>query len=245
MTTSNKEVIRQLYSQVFNEGKFGSLNEIVAASYTSPQGVKGPNALIQTIQQLKAAFPDAKWTIEEILGDGEKVMIRQLFTGTHTGDVFQHIPPGNQKVAARGTAFYEFADHRIIRSEILTDRLGLLQQLRAIPTDLSVFTSPGQVSFIDKFAMPVSSLAPFMEKVTSNRNLVRQQEGWISDRVFQRTLDDGSCEIVTVAIWASLAALDTAKEVVRQEYQRIGFDLPDFLKSFQITMERGIFTCAE
>jgi steroid delta-isomerase-like uncharacterized protein len=82
---------------------------------------------------LFAAFPDQKWTIEELIAEGDKVVNRFTWHGTHQGD-FLGIPPTGNQVEVKGVVIDRFADGKIADTRILMDNLGLMQQLGVVPT---------------------------------------------------------------------------------------------------------------
>lgn len=131
----NKEAIRNLYENIMNNRKFELLKGLIAEEYISISGTKGPLGFQEQIEALVKAFPDAKWHADDIICEGNKVIIRQKFQGTHLGE-FQHFSATGKSVSNTGTGFYTFKNGKIISSEIQTDRLSFLQQLGIIPTDL-------------------------------------------------------------------------------------------------------------
>ncbi|SHM44086.1 SnoaL-like polyketide cyclase [Chitinophaga jiangningensis] len=135
-TATNKATIRDLYENILNHRQLALADSIVAADYTNQQGLKGVQAFKQNLAGLLAAFPDGKWKVTAIIAEGNTVIVKQQMNGTHTGK-FQQIQPTNQAVVVDGIAIYTFRDGRIIHSEVLTDRLGFMQQLGVIDRDLS------------------------------------------------------------------------------------------------------------
>jgi predicted ester cyclase len=109
---------------------------MVSADYINPSGVKGVEGFQKSLLELAKAFPDAQWKAEEILADGNKVVVKQKFTGTHTNQ-FQNFRPTSKKVSVDGFTTFELQNGKIIDSLVLTDRLGFLQQLGVLPIDLS------------------------------------------------------------------------------------------------------------
>lgn len=100
---------------------------------------------------------------------------------------------------------------------------------------------PGEVSFIDRFIVPTASLKEFMERVSINRKLINTLPGFIQDHAYERTIENGDTEFITVAIWASREALDHARETVQAAYQREGFHPAAMVERLGITMNRGIY----
>lgn len=131
---SNKEVIRTLYAEVLNQKKFSLVDELVADDYVSLRGGKGPAGFLKGVKPVTDAFPDAEWTLEAIVAEGNSVMVKQTLKGTHKNQ-FQNIAPTGKVIQNDGFARYELKDGKIVRHEVLTDRLTFLQQLGVLPDD--------------------------------------------------------------------------------------------------------------
>jgi predicted ester cyclase len=77
-------------------------------------------------------FPDMKWTVDEQIAEGEKVVSRFTWTGTHKGE-FMGIPPTNKKVKVWGVVIDVIRNGLFSESRIIMDSVGLLQQLGVMP----------------------------------------------------------------------------------------------------------------
>lgn len=93
--------------------------------------------------------------------------------------------------------------------------------------------------FIDRFIIPETSKAEFIERMTINRNLISKLPGFIRDDVYKRNDEQGNTLCITVAVWESEAAIANAKEQVQADYKKTGFDMPGMLQRLNIKMERG------
>ncbi len=240
----NKEAINFLYNSILNKKIFSKLPEIISTDYTNSFGEKGVKGFQKSILELANAFPDAQWKAEEVIAENDKVVVKQKFTGTHKNQ-FQNIQPTGKTVSVDGAATYEFKNRKIIHSRIQTDRLVFLQQLGVLPADLSTVSDKNEtwnaVYFIDKFLVPKNSNAEFVQRMNYNRNFIKNLPGFIKDDVYQQEDKDGSFSIITIAAWQSQSHLDSAKQAVQQEYQRIGFNPLEFYKRLNITMDRGVY----
>ena len=67
-------------------------------------------------------------------------MIKWTIQGTHTGQ-FQYIAPTGKKVSSTGIGIYTLKDGKINATQVLTDRLGFLQELGVLPADLSTLVN--------------------------------------------------------------------------------------------------------
>jgi len=80
-----------------------------------------------------SAFPGGTGIIEDIIVEGNKVVSRLTFRGTHTGDLMG-IPPTGKTVTISEMIIDQFADGKIVESWHLFDQMGMMQQLGVIPT---------------------------------------------------------------------------------------------------------------
>lgn len=77
------------------------------------------------------AFPDVHISIEELVGEGDNVVLRWTFTGSHRGP-YQNIPATEKQVSYTGIDWYTIADGQIMAAVREQDNLDVLQQLGVI-----------------------------------------------------------------------------------------------------------------
>lgn len=82
---------------------------------------------------MRAAFPDFHETTEDVIAEGDRVMVRWSTRGTHQG-AFAGIPPTGKTVTWRGVFILRVAEGRFVEMWQIHDQLGLLQQLGATVT---------------------------------------------------------------------------------------------------------------
>jgi predicted ester cyclase len=242
----NKEVIRNLYENVLNNRKLELLSSLIAEEYTSSRGIQKVDGFKQQIVELLQGFPDAQWQVDELLAEGNKVMVRQQLNGTHAGQ-FQNITATGKRISTKGIAIYELKDGMIINQQIQTDRFGFLQQLGVLPTDLGLLSNKNvdkeQVYFVDKFFVPKNSIEEFTQRMNYNRNFIKNLDGYIRDEVYEQKDEEGNISIITIAAWENKVYLDKAKEAIQAEYKRIGFDPAGFYQRLDIKFEyRGLYS---
>jgi predicted ester cyclase len=75
-----------------------------------------------------SAFPDCRFTIDHLVGEGEMVSLSCTFNRTHTGPL-QEVPPTGKRVSTRGVSVCRIVDGRSVEEHVVWDGLGLLQQL--------------------------------------------------------------------------------------------------------------------
>jgi steroid delta-isomerase-like uncharacterized protein len=79
------------------------------------------------------AFPDSQVTIEDMIAEGDQVVTKKTFTGTHTGD-FAGIPSTGNKVTLEFVDIMRVRDGKIVEHWNCIDQLSFMQQLGVIPT---------------------------------------------------------------------------------------------------------------
>lgn len=128
----NKALIRRLFDEVLNGGRLDMLNQLVGAGYVehnpAPAQVAGAAGVRSKIQALQAAFPDLRFVLEELIGEGAIVAARYHWQGTHKGS-FLGIAPTGRKVLVRGMDFYRFEGGRLVEHWDNVDEFGMLTQL--------------------------------------------------------------------------------------------------------------------
>ena len=82
---------------------------------------------------MRHAFPDGVGTIEDLIADGDKVVSRLTYRGTHFGDLMG-IPPTGKSVAISEIIINQFADGKIVESWRMYEQMKMMQQLGVIPT---------------------------------------------------------------------------------------------------------------
>ncbi|WP_341843455.1 ester cyclase [Chitinophaga caseinilytica] len=239
----NKEVVRQLFEQVINERHFADMPKYVANEYTGPSGLKGPAAFEASILGLIRSFPDIRWQLLEFIAEGDKVMVKWQWKGTHAGD-FQHISATGLHITHNAIAIFTLKHEKVIDGFLFNDRLGFLQQLRQLPADESQIRAknqPGEVRFVDQFTVPAAAKKAFLERVRINRDFIKTLPGFLEDELLGHTAENGDFICITTARWKNAEALQAAKTAVQQAYRKEGFDPAAFMQKLKIRMERGVF----
>ncbi|MBO9583232.1 MAG: hypothetical protein J7574_03635 [Flavobacterium sp.] len=99
--------------------------------------------------------------------------------------------------------------------------------------------------FIDKFTVPQKSKQEFLKRVSINRNIIKQLNGFIKDDAYERTDEKGNLIYMTIAVWQNQTVLKKAKEIVQAEYKKEGFDIAEMFARLNITMERNTYNETE
>jgi steroid delta-isomerase-like uncharacterized protein len=99
-----------------------------------PVEATGAQALKQVWAMLLRAFPDLHITIEDLLAEGDKVVIRNTVTGTHQGE-YMGLPPTGKSVTYNEIFILRFANDRIAETWGVVDVLSQMKQLGIKPVD--------------------------------------------------------------------------------------------------------------
>lgn len=124
-STTNKDLIRRLVEDVWNRGQTRSIREYFG----------GPLADVVQMhhRELMDAFSDVRVEIEDIIAEDDRVAARLMVSGVHDRGVFAGREPTDKRVGYASFRFYRIADGKVVETWAMQDRLGLLQQLGAIP----------------------------------------------------------------------------------------------------------------
>jgi predicted ester cyclase len=93
-------------------------------------GVDGYHAFMGA---LLAAFPDARFPVDDVVAEGDRVAVRHRLVGTHGGP-FEGLPPTGRTVEIGAIVLLRFEGGRVAEGWLSADLLGLMQQIGAIPT---------------------------------------------------------------------------------------------------------------
>jgi steroid delta-isomerase-like uncharacterized protein len=138
-TEENKALARRAIEEIWNKKNLDAIDEIYSANYAShvsgsPLGeIRGPEGVRQFVGAYLHAFPDVRFTIEDLVAEGDTVVDRWTAHGTHQGELMG-IPPTGRQATVTGTEMNRCAGGRIVETWTEWDALGLLQQLGVIPS---------------------------------------------------------------------------------------------------------------
>ena len=133
-TEANKALLRRVVEEGFNKHNLALLDELYAdcVYYSPATGELKPEALRQYWASVLAALPDGRWTIEDQVAEGDKLVTRYSCTGTHQGE-FMGLAPTGKQVTCSGTDTYRIVEGKIVELREQWDALGFFQQLGALP----------------------------------------------------------------------------------------------------------------
>lgn len=133
----NKAVARRLIEEVFNRGNIDLVDELIAPDFVeheemppgTPAGREGNKAA--TIM-LRSAFPDFKATIDDMVAEGDKVVLRLTWSGTQEGE-FMGMPLTGKRFSIPVFDILRIDGGKIVEHWGQMDQMAMMQQLGATP----------------------------------------------------------------------------------------------------------------
>jgi steroid delta-isomerase-like uncharacterized protein len=132
----NKEIVRRFWG-VWEKGNIGLVDEPVAPDYVNhspgmPGQPEGPEGIKAVVSMFRAGMPDLRVLIEDVVAEGDKVVMRYRIEGTHEGELFG-VPPTGRQVSIESITVERLSGGKIREHWRITDTLDMMQQLGAIP----------------------------------------------------------------------------------------------------------------
>jgi steroid delta-isomerase-like uncharacterized protein len=134
MSEQNKTLARRWFEDLFSRGDPAAANEILSAEFVdhlTHEDERGPEELKHYVSIYRSAFPDIQDTVEDIVAEGDKVVVRWKSSGTHQGE-FMGVAPTGRHVTFTGMRLFRIADNKIVESWVNIDERGLQEQLGAV-----------------------------------------------------------------------------------------------------------------
>ena len=133
----NKVVVRRLVDELHNGGKVELAGEFFGKACIlhfprTPGPLQGTEAIKGFVAMIHSTFPDFHITIEDMIAEGEKVVVRGTISGTFK-DAFAGIPPTGQSATWTATGVYHVVDGKVVEVWEDVDMLGGFQRLGVIP----------------------------------------------------------------------------------------------------------------
>jgi predicted ester cyclase len=135
----NKEMARQVFIAI-DKNDIDKLNDLLSDDFIlsvpgSPQPWKKDD-LINGIKTFYASFPDWTHTINDIVAEGDKVVVKLTGHGTQKG-IYENIAPTNKKLTQSAIHIITFANGKVKEWWAVEDNLGFMMQLglELKPTD--------------------------------------------------------------------------------------------------------------
>ena len=134
MTTDSATIIQRYFDQVWSAGDERAQAQLIAPNYSGYWLIagmpvrQGPAGHLAWLNAIRAAMPDLRYTIEDMVVGDDAVAVRTTMSGTHRGDFFG-LPPTGRSVRVNQINIEHFRDGRIVSHHRVTDMAELMRQL--------------------------------------------------------------------------------------------------------------------
>jgi len=128
-TTENKEIARRFIEECWNHGDKAAMRELIAdkCRYHDP-AFPGVDNVEQHITSCRSAFPDLRFTVEDMIGERNEVVVHWTARGTHKGP-FLGVQPTNRSCTVSGTSISRMEGGKLIEHWADWNVMTLMEQL--------------------------------------------------------------------------------------------------------------------
>ena len=131
----NKALVRRFVDEVQSGGNTDLIDEICSpefVNHSAPPGLPADCEGIKIVTAMfRGAFPDSYFSVEDMIAEGDEVVTRKTFHGTHEGE-FMGIPPSGRTVNVTLIDVVRISDGQVVEHWSVGDNLGMMQQLGVV-----------------------------------------------------------------------------------------------------------------
>jgi steroid delta-isomerase-like uncharacterized protein len=135
-TEENKAVVRRYYDEVLNGRNLDVIDALAVEDYVEhdpfPGQGNGRQDLKARAKLILDAFNPVRFTLEQVIAEEDKVVVRWSQTATQSGS-FMGIPPTGKEFTIAGIDIHTVRGGRMAEHWHVVDQLALMQQLGLIP----------------------------------------------------------------------------------------------------------------
>jgi steroid delta-isomerase-like uncharacterized protein len=128
----NKAIVLRSENELWTKGNLAAADELYSPDFVCHFVVgpewKGVEGIRSEVASHRTSFPDWREKVDDVVAEGDRVVIRFTSTGTQRGE-FQGIAPTNRKVKIQEMAIFRLAHGKIVEQWGMPDVRGLLEQL--------------------------------------------------------------------------------------------------------------------
>ncbi len=131
----NKAIVRRFVEEVQSQHNLDVLDEVFSPQMVDHSQIANPpnrEGTRQMFAMMFAAFPDFTATIQDQVAEGDKVVTRKTFQGTHQGD-YMGIPPTGKEISFEVIEILRLKDGKVTDHWAVGDVMKMMQQLGVLP----------------------------------------------------------------------------------------------------------------
>jgi len=113
---ANKALIRRLFEEGFHSGKLIVVDEVFHPNFvdrSTPEQPPGTEGVKDYISMVRTGFPDISITIEDLVAEEERVVVRTTWRGTHLGE-YEGIAPTSKQVTRSMIQIFHVKDGKLL-----------------------------------------------------------------------------------------------------------------------------------
>lgn len=133
MSEANRALVARFYDEVISGGRVEVLDELLVPDFVEhgapPDLPPGRDGFRAFVLMLRGAFPDLRWSVEDWIVAGDRVVARGRGRGTHQGEFFG-APATGRSVAWSAIHIFRVQDGQLVERWSEADVLGLMEQLK-------------------------------------------------------------------------------------------------------------------
>ena len=131
----NKAVVRRFFEELLSRDDIAVADELLSPGFRfyfagSPDPMN-LESYKEFLVARRAAFPDRRFVVEDMIAEGDKVSVRFTMHGTHKGE-FRGIAPSGKEVTMTGIDTIRLSDGKMVEDRVEVDQLGMMRQLGVI-----------------------------------------------------------------------------------------------------------------
>ncbi len=128
-----QDIFKNLNSQNLDANDNYYSQNVISRQPGMQEELKGRDQTKMFMKGYYRAFPDLRFTVSDIIAQGDLVSTSWVATGTHKGPLSisaeRTIEATNRKFKDRGATVYEIKNGKVVRQEIYFDLASTLMQL--------------------------------------------------------------------------------------------------------------------
>jgi steroid delta-isomerase-like uncharacterized protein len=132
----NKDIARRFIQEVFVKADPSAVDELATEDFTPHSWGEMPpgrDSLKAAQQRVMQGLSDASMTVDDVIAEGDKVVVRLTSHGRHDGE-FMGMPASGREYSISEIHIFRIADGKVAEHWRDADMLGMMQQLGAMPT---------------------------------------------------------------------------------------------------------------
>jgi steroid delta-isomerase-like uncharacterized protein len=137
MSAENKAIVQRYYAEGLTQGNVAAVENLIADDMVAHApgfpAIEGRAAFLNSIRTFREAFTDFHGVIEDMVAEGDRVLVRWTESGRHVREYAGSAPTG-KSMTWTGMSLYRLAQGQIVEMWASMDTLGLLRQLGALPS---------------------------------------------------------------------------------------------------------------